>query len=40
MKVNPFKPVAVEDILDEEFRKNEMAEAEMHDVHAEIRTKP
>jgi hypothetical protein len=28
MKVNPFKPVPVEDILEEEFRKNEMAEAE------------
>ena len=29
MKVNPFKPVPVEDILEEEFRKNEMAEAEL-----------
>ncbi len=30
MKVNPFKPVPVEDILEEEFRKNTMAEAETH----------
>ena len=30
MRVNPFKPVRVEDILEEEFRKNAMAQAEIH----------
>ena len=29
MRVNPFKPVPVEEILAEEFRKNEMAESEL-----------
>jgi amino acid transporter len=29
MRVNPFKPVPVEEILAEEFRKNELAEAEL-----------
>jgi amino acid transporter len=35
MKVNPFTPVPVEEILEEEFRKNEMAEAELEPVHHE-----
>jgi amino acid transporter len=29
MRINPFRPVPVEDILEEEFRKNVMAEAEL-----------
>jgi len=33
MRVNPFRPVPVEEILEEEFRKNEMAEAELEYVH-------
>ena len=34
MKVHPFRPVPVEEILEEEFRKNDMAEAEIGHVHA------
>jgi amino acid transporter len=33
LKVNPFKPVPMEDILEEEFKKNQMAGAELDHVH-------
>jgi amino acid transporter len=35
LKVNPFKPVPVEDILEQEFKKNEMAVAELDNVAAQ-----
>lgn len=35
MKVNPFKTVPVEEILEEEFRRNEMTESELEHAHIE-----
>jgi amino acid transporter len=36
MKVNPFKPVPVEDILEEEFRRNNMTNSELEHEHSHV----